>query len=223
MTTTDPEQLRREIERTQRGLSADVDALTEKVTPSRIMHRRVDRVRGRLTNLKDTIMGTASDTTDRMGSTASSVADTASSAASTAADSVSSAASSAGEWVSDAPRAVRRQTQGNPLAAGLIAFGLGWLTASLLPPSQREQEIADQAKELAQEHVQPMVGEMAGQLKDNLREPAVQAVESIKSTAQDAGSTVADETRSAAEDVKGHAQHATGNVKEQGNSSARTS
>jgi ElaB/YqjD/DUF883 family membrane-anchored ribosome-binding protein len=222
MTSSDPEQLRREIERTQRGLSADVNALTEKVTPSRIVHRRVNRVRGSLTNLKDTIMGTASDTTDRVGSTASSVADTASSTASTVADTVSSAASSAGEWVGDAPRAIRRQTQGNPLAAGLIAFGLGW-TASLLPPSKREQEIADQAKDLAQEHLQPVVGDVAGQLKDNLREPAEQAVESIKSTAQDAGSTVADETRSAAEDLKDHAQHATERVKEQANSSSRSS
>jgi ElaB/YqjD/DUF883 family membrane-anchored ribosome-binding protein len=189
--TTNPDQLRREIEQTQRGLSADVDALTEKVTPSRIVQRRADRARRTLTTMKDSIMGTASDATDRMGSTASTVADNA-----------SSATSSAGRAIGDAPQTIRRQTQGNPLAAGLIAFGLGWLTASLLPPSKREQEMADRAKDLAQEHVQPAVGELAEQLKDNLREPAEQAVESVKSTAQDAGSTVADETRSAAQDIK---------------------
>jgi ElaB/YqjD/DUF883 family membrane-anchored ribosome-binding protein len=189
--TTNPDQLRREIEQTQRGLSADVNALTEKVTPSRIVHRRAERARRTLTTMKDSIMGTASDATNRMGSTASTVADNA-----------SSATSSAGRAIGDAPQTIRRQTQGNPLAAGLIAFGLGWLTASLLPPSKREQEMADRAKDLAQEHVQPAVGEMAEQLKDNLREPAEQAVESVKSTARDAGSTVADETRSAAQDIK---------------------
>ena len=41
----DPDQIRREIERTQAHLSSDVDALTEKVTPSRIVARRVDRAR----------------------------------------------------------------------------------------------------------------------------------------------------------------------------------
>jgi ElaB/YqjD/DUF883 family membrane-anchored ribosome-binding protein len=189
--TSDPELLRREIELTQRGLSADVNALTEKVTPSRIVQRRVGRARRALTTMTDTIMGTASDTTDRMGSTASSVAGNVSSTASTVA--------------------------GNPLAAGLIAFGFGWLTASLLPPSKREQDIADQAKDLAYEHVQPVVGEMAEQLKDNLREPAEHAVESVTSTAKDAGSTVADETRSAAEDVERQAREATGKVREQVN------
>lgn len=203
MTTTNPDQLRREIEETQRGLSSDVNALTEKVTPSRIVQRRVGRARRAITGMKTAVMGTASDTTsaasDRMGTAASSVADTMSSAA---------------ETVSDAPAAVRRGTQGNPLAAGLIVFGLGWLTASLLPPSKREQEIADQAKNLAQEHIVPVAGDLADQLKDNLQQPAEQAVESIKSTARDAGSTVAEETRSATGDITGQIHDAKDRVKD---------
>jgi hypothetical protein len=193
--TTTPDQIRREIEQTQRGLSADVDALTEKVTPRRIMARRMSKARRAFVSMRDTVMGTTSDTvgtaSDRMSSAAGTVADT-----------TSSAASSAAQTLTDAPQAIRRQTEGNPLAAGLIAFGLGWLTASLLPPSQREQELADQAKELAREHVQPAVTEAAGQVRDNLQEPAKQAVESVKSTAQDAGSTVADQARDAKENVK---------------------
>ena len=43
----DPDQIRRDIDRTQAHLSSDVDALTEKVTPSRIVERRVGRPRGR--------------------------------------------------------------------------------------------------------------------------------------------------------------------------------
>ena len=43
MTTASlPEEIRREIERTQANLSQDVDALTERVTPSKIVERRVD-------------------------------------------------------------------------------------------------------------------------------------------------------------------------------------
>jgi methyl-accepting chemotaxis protein len=212
MTTTNPDQLRREIEETQRGLSTDVNALTEKVTPSRIVQRRVGRARRAITGMKTAIMGTVSDTTSaasgRMGTAASSVADTVTSAA---------------ETVGDAPAAARRGTQGNPLAAGLIAFGLGWLTASLLPPSKREQKIADQTKDLAQEHIVPVAGDLAEQLKDNLQQPAEQAVESIKSTAQDAGSTVADETRSATEDITGQVHDAKDRVTEQATSSGQPS
>jgi hypothetical protein len=203
MTTTNPDQLRREIEETQRGLSSDVNALTEKVTPSRIVQRRVGRARRAITGMKTAVMGTTSDTTsaasDRMGTAASAVADTMSSAA---------------ETVSDAPAAVRRGTQGNPLAAGLIVFGLGWLTASLLPPSKREQKVADQTKNLAQEHIVPVAGDMAEQLKDNLQQPAERAVESIKSTAQDAGSTVAEEARSATGDITGQIHDAKDRVKD---------
>jgi ElaB/YqjD/DUF883 family membrane-anchored ribosome-binding protein len=216
VTTTNPDQLRREIEETQRELSSDVNALTEKVTPSRIVQRRVGRARRALTGMTTAIMGTASDNTsavsDRMGTAASSVADT-----------MTSAASSAAETVGDAPAAVRRGTQGNPLAAGLIVFGLGWLTASLLPPSKREREIADQAKDLAQEHIVPVAGDLADQLRDNLQQSAEQAVESIKSTAQGAGSTVADETRSATGDITGQVHDARDRVEDRATSSGQPS
>jgi ElaB/YqjD/DUF883 family membrane-anchored ribosome-binding protein len=215
MTTSNPEQLRRDIERTQVGLSADVDALTEKVTPSRIVNRRVNRVRRTFGSMRDTVMGSASDAGDRMGSAVSTAANTVSSAA-------SSAGELAGELAGDAPRKVREQAQGNPLAAGLVAFGLGWLAASLLPASKPEQDLAGQAKDLAQERLQPAATEMAGELKDNLREPAEQAIESIRSTARDAGSTVAEEARSATEDVTTRARDAADAVQNQ-TSSTRSS
>jgi hypothetical protein len=194
------DQLRREIEHTQRGLSADVNALTEKVTPSRIVHRRMGRARRAMTNAKDKIMGTTSTRTTEVG------------------DRMSTAASSAAETVAEAPRAIRQGTEGNPLAAGLIAFGAGWLAASLLPPTEREQQLADQAVDVAREYGQPVAdqaGEMARQFKEDMREPAQQAVESVKSTAEDAGSTVASETRSAAQDVSGQTRQGTENVKAQ--------
>ena len=133
--TTEPEQLRREIEQTQRGLSADVNALTDKVTPRRIVQRRMDHTRRAIANLRDKVMGTTSNGTEA-------VADTASSAAQT---------------VGELPQTVRRGTEGNPLAAGLIAFGFGWLTASLLPASKREQKLAE-----------PVVGEVAERMKDKV-------------------------------------------------------
>ena len=134
-------------------------------------------------------------------------------AASTAAGAVQDAASTAAGAVQQAPQAIRRQARGNPLAAGIIAFGAGWLISSLLPASRQEQELADQAKQVAQEKVQPVLSQVASDVGDNLREPAQQAVESVRSTAQEAGQTVADEGRSAAQGVQGRAQDAAGTVR----------
>jgi gas vesicle protein len=241
-TASDPEEIRREIERTQAALSQDVDALTEKVTPGKIVERRVDRARDAATRLKEKVMGSndpyssghvgsaASNTLDRVSgtasSTASSVQGAASSAAGTVQDTASSAAgavqdaaSSAASAVQEAPQALRRQARGNPLAAGLIAFGAGWLVSSLLPASRREQELADQAKQVAQENLAPLAQQVAGEVKENLREPAQQAVESVKSTAQDAKDTVADEGRSAAQGVADRSKDAAGNVRSNAGSS----
>jgi hypothetical protein len=231
-TSSDPEQIRRDIERTQAALSQDVDALAEKVTPGKIVERRVDRARDAATRLKEKVMGSdpygnqhaaggyvgdvrsaASTATDRVSGTASSAASSVQGAASSAAGTVQDAASSAAGAVQEAPAAIRRQTRGNPLAAGIIAFGAGWLVSSLLPASRREQELADQAKQVAQEKVQPVAQQVAAEVKENLREPAQQAAESVRSTAQDAKDTVTDEGRSAAQDVQGRTQDAAGNVR----------
>lgn len=238
-TSSDPEQIRREIERTQAALSQDVDALTEKVTPSKIVERRVDRAKDAVTRVKEKVMGTtdsgygsggggvpgaaaqatdrvsgvASQAADRVSGTASAAASQVQDAASTAVGAVQDAAANAAGAVQQAPQALKRQARGNPLAAGLIAFGAGWLVSSLLPSSRREQELADQAKQVAQEKVQPIVSQVAGEVGDNLRGPAQQAVESVRSTAVDAKDTVVEEGRSAKGDVQGRAQDAAGNVR----------
>ena len=215
MTTTsdDPEQIRREIERTQAALSQDVDALTDKVTPGKIVERRVDRARDAATRLKETVMGSTQEYGHHAAGGVQSAASSVQDAAASAAGTVQDAASTAAGAVQQAPQAIRRQTRGNPLAAGLIAFGAGWLVSSLLPATRREQELADQAKQVAQEKVQPVVSQVASEVGDNLREPAQQAVQSVKATAQDAKDTVADEGRSAAQDVQGRAQDAAGSVR----------
>jgi hypothetical protein len=212
----DPDQIRREIERTQANLSTDVDALTEKVTPSRIVERRLDRAKDTATRLKDKVMGSDDYGPTGTHGIAGSVADTASSTASSISDTASGAASTAASAIQEAPQAVRRQTRGNPLAAGLIAFGAGWLISSLLPASRREQELAEQAKDKATELGQPLADaakQAATEMKDNLQEPAQQAVASVQSTATDAGRTVADEGRYAAQDVRASTQDAAGTVR----------
>jgi hypothetical protein len=226
-TADDPDQIRRDIERTQRDLSGDVDALTEKVTPRRVVERRVDRVRGRIAGLRDTVMGsgpspspaerartTAGTATDRAGAAGSAISD----AASTAGGAVSDAASTTVGTIQEAPDTVRRQTRGNPLAAGLIAFGAGWLVSSLLPASRREQELAAQAKGAVTDVAQPIaqrVGDAAKEVGDNLRGPAEDAARSVRESASSATAHVTEEGRQAAGQVQGRAQDAGDTVRRQ--------
>jgi hypothetical protein len=209
MTSSDPDVIRRQIEDTRRELSYDVDALNEKVNPTRVVDRRVSSAKGKVRGMKDKVMGTASDTTSNAQGMASDVAGSAQDMASTAASSVQGAASSAASAVQQAPDMVMRQAQGNPLAAGLIAFGVGWLVSSLVPVSDKETQLAQQAESALREHKDALLepAKQAGQhMADELKPAAQQAVEEVKSTAQDAASTVKDQGQSAVQDVQGQAQ-----------------
>ncbi|MGZ4506080.1 MAG: DUF3618 domain-containing protein [Blastococcus sp.] len=211
MTSSDPDVIRRQIEDTRRELSYDVDALNEKVNPARVVDRRVTAAKGRVTRVKDTVMGSAQDTTS-----------SAHGMASNAAGSVQDAAATAAGAVQQAPEAITRQAQGNPLAAGLIAFGVGWLVSSLLPASQAEKQLAQQAESAVREHKDALLEpakQAAQEMGDQLKPAAQQAMESVKATAQDAASTVAEEGKSAAADVQGQAQHSKETVQSQATSS----
>jgi len=180
-TSTDPEVLRTQIEQTRRGLGADVDALADKVTPGKIMQRQTSKVRGAFSSAKDRIMGTASDAGDSLGG----VADGASGVAHNAV----------------------AQAKGNPLAVGLIAFGVGWLASSLLPASTAEKKIAANVKEAA-EPLAHEVADAAKQVGENLKQPASEAADAVKGTATDAAANVKSETASSAGDVRDQAKQA---------------
>jgi hypothetical protein len=215
MTSSDPDVIRRQIEDTRRELSYDVDALNEKVNPARVVDRRVSAAKGRMTNLKERVMGSAHDTTSSAQGMASNAAGSVQNAASSAAGTVQDAASSAAEAVQQAPDTIVRQTQGNPLAAGLIAFGVGWLVSSLLPASEKERQLAQQAESAVRENKEALLEpakQAAQEIGDQLKPAAQDAVESVKATAQDAASTVKEEGKSAAADVQGQAQQSKGAV-----------
>jgi cell division septum initiation protein DivIVA len=219
--STDPDQIRSEIDQTQRELSADVDALTEKLSPQRMVERRVRRSRTAMTNMKDRIMGSTSDAYQTAGSAASGVGGSVGARASAARDTVAGTASSAVDTVRSAPDTARRSTQGNPLAAGLIAFGAGWLLSALLPASEPEQQVASQVKDFAVEQGRPVaeqLGQAGQQAAQELKESAQQRAETVKETATDAASTVTGEAQSAASDVSGQAQQSAGRVREKGRS-----
>ena len=221
MTSSDPDVIRRQIEDTRRELSYDVDALNEKVNPARVVDRRVSAAKGRITNIKEKVMGSAHDTSSSAQGMASNAAGSVQNTASNVAGSVQDAASTAVGAVQQAPDTIVRQAQGNPLAAGMIAFGVGWLVSSLLPASEKEKQLAQQAESAVREHKDALIEpakQAAQEIGEQLKPAAQDAVESVKSTAQDAAATVKDEGQSAVQDVQGQAEQSKQRVQSQSGS-----
>ena len=205
-----PEELRRDIERSRANLGETLEAIGDRVSPGRIVERRTQRVRGRFRSMKDAVMGTAHGTYEAAGDRAASLAGTAHSTAQGALD----VAGTAVEQAREAPQAVRRQTQGNPLAAGLVAFGAGLLVATLFPTTEAEQQlsqsITDQLeplKEQAQQAVQ--------ELKEGVSDAASEATSQVKDQAVHAAEAVKDQTRTATEEVKSQTQTSAEDVRDQ--------
>ena len=97
-------------------------------------------VRGTLTDMKERVMGSAESATSTVTSEGSSVAGSVRDAASDVASSVGDAASGAADAVRGAPDVVKKQTEGNPMAVGLIAFGLGALGHDPAEHANREED-----------------------------------------------------------------------------------
>ena len=218
-TSNDPDEIRADIERTRAALSDDVDDLAESVKPKNVAERQVGKVKEAASNIKDRVMGSEDD--DYSGSAVGTVGDKASSAkdavadkAYAAKDTVSDKASEAGEAVRQAPRRMKRKAQGNPLAAGMIAFGLGMLVSSLIPSTEKEREAVSQLQENL-EPVKEKTSEVARDIGEGLKPAAQDAAESVKTTAQEGVENVKQEGQSAAADVKDQAQASKETVQQQ--------
>jgi ElaB/YqjD/DUF883 family membrane-anchored ribosome-binding protein len=209
--STDPDEIRRNIESTRHELGSDMDALTNRVNPKRMASERVDRARGAMGSIRERVMGTAA----HAGESGSAAASSAAHQVSEAGHQVSEAGHSVREKAGSAGRRQIERTQGSPLAAGMIAFGLGVLVSSLLPPSPSERQAAGRVRGKVAEHSGEIKEQLAGaahQAQDNLRQPAQQAVESVRSRATQGASAVQEQGRSAAQDVRGQAGAARENV-----------
>jgi len=104
------------------------------------------------------------------------------------------------------------KAKGNPLAIGLIAFGAGWLVSSLIPTSDKEEQLAGDLKDKAG----PLVEDVKEQAKDvgsQLGDAAKEHAQDLGGTAKDAAQTVKDEAQGAASDVRDHAQGAADDVR----------
>jgi len=173
-------------------------------------------VAGTTSSAKDTVTGAASSAKDSVTGAAQGAVSTVSDAASGAASSVSGAASSVGDAASGAVVQVRQQAEGNPLAAGVVAFGVGWLVSSLLPASQAEQRAARRAVETAKDQgVVDQAKQVAQDVGSHMQEQAQQAAQQVNDKAKDATETVKQEAQSATQDVKQTATGAAQDVRDE--------
>jgi gas vesicle protein len=205
-----PEELRKDIERTRANLGETLEAIGDRVSPGRMVERRTQRVRSRLSSMKVAVMGSAHDASGAVSDRAAGVAGTAQSTAQGALE----AAGTKVEQMREAPQAVRRQTQGNPLAAGIVAFGAGLLLATLLPPTEAEQELSqsltdqlEPLKDQAQQAVQ--------ELKEGVSGAASEATTQVKDQAVQSAEAVKDQTRAATEEVTSQAQSSASTVRDE--------
>jgi hypothetical protein len=214
----EPDEVRREIAETRGELAQDVDALNEKVNPARIVGRRTERTRNAAVRLRKRVMGTASGASsamrDRMSATGTQVGETTSTARDRVSETASDAAERTVQTAREMPTMVRERTEGNPLAAGVIAFGAGWLVSSLLPPTQAEKGAVAAALERA-EPVRSEAREAAQDLREHMQEPAREAMTSVKDRTMEAKDTVRQETGSAASDVRDETRSAAKDVREE--------
>jgi len=181
-----PEELKQDIESTRADLGETLDAIGDRVSPGRVIERRKNRTRQRLAELRERVMGAASDTVETAKDRLAATADT----------------------VREVPQAGRQQTQGRPLVAGALAFGLGFLVAAVLPRTEAEERAAAQLAE----KVEPLKQELtaAGQdVAEQLKEPAQQAATQLKESAVSAAHEVADQARDGVDQTASAGRQAT--------------
>jgi ElaB/YqjD/DUF883 family membrane-anchored ribosome-binding protein len=189
-----------DIEATRADLSRNIDELSDKVSPQRVVERRKEAAKNSLASVRDKVMGSANDAKSRVGSTGSGAGGSAAGAASSVKDSAQSAVGT-----------LESTTVGHPLTAGVVAFGAGMLISALLPASDREAEAARRVLDAAKEQGQPLLDEarsVGQEIGKDLGDSASQAAQKVRSQAQDAVENVKQEGQASADEVKGQATNA---------------
>jgi Protein of unknown function (DUF3618) len=178
---TTPEDLKNNIERTRGELSADVDALADRVSPASIARRRADSVRGTAQSARDRVMGSVSS----------------------ASESASSAPSAVSEKAQGNPLATGLIAFGvGLLASSLLPSTQAERQIGTAVKDNAVEPVKDFAQDQAQEAQQalrPVAEDHVAQVKQS----ATEAAQSTADHARSAGSDVADQARSSADAVKG--------------------
>lgn len=187
-------EVRADIEDTRRDMSVTIDAIADRTSPSRVISRRRQAMADGWRSVRERVMGRADDVYGSAGDSAHGLADTARGQAGSLAD-----------QARQAPEKVVQQTQGNPVAAGLIAFGGGMLLASLVRSSEAEQRMAGTLREQTQP-LQDEIKQAGQQVAEDLKSSAQESAEQVKQRASEAAGTVQEDVRGSAQELKEQAR-----------------
>jgi len=176
----EPAELRADIERRRDDLGDTIDAIGDRVSPGRIIERRRNRMADNVRSLRERVMGSMSDGSQKVEGAAGSVRDHLS------------------------PDAVKQQTAGSPLGAGLVAFGLVFLVAVAIPPSEPEVDAAQKAQQRLEPAKEALM-ESGRNVAADVKEEAAGRAQVVKEHASDAASTVADSAKDQAAATKDQA------------------
>lgn len=205
----DPARIRDEIRMTRGRMDETLYELEDRVAPSRVAERTKAKARSRWNDVKGSIMGSADDLTPS-GSSPSGSGSSGSSRG------MGDVASDAADQARQAPQRAKQKTRGNPLAAGMIAFGVGALAAALLPDSDQETKLVEDAADRVD--LQAARGEVE-QVVQDVREPvqqrAQEGVDDLKGTAQGHAQDLKDEAATSGQRVQSDAQDASQQVTQQ--------
>jgi hypothetical protein len=183
-------EVRSEVEDPRQDTSETIDAVADHTTAGADHQTPPRPMSDGWRSVRQRVMGRAQET-------AGGASDTAHGLAGSARDTSGSVV----EGARQAPDTILEQTQGNPIAAGLVAFGGGLLVASLLPPSEAEQQVAGRVLEKAQP-VRDEFQRAEQEVADDLRSTAQQGAEQVKQRASEAAGIVQEDVRSSAGSVK---------------------
>lgn len=191
---SNPDQIENDLATTRDAVRADMDQLNDAVSPKAVISTQVDKVKHGAAAIKDRLMGAPDSEAAK-----SKVADL----AGTAQDTTSAAAAKLSEAARSAPDTVRARTQGNPLAAGVVAVGVGWLLSSLAPATSAEKHAAQQLESNADSVLDPLA-DSAKTIAGNLQQPAQDAATGVQNAAGDAVSDTIEHAKSATSNVTDH-------------------
>jgi gas vesicle protein len=184
-----------------------LEAIGDRLSPERVVQRRKAALGQGFRRMREAVMGSPDyeePMMARVRGQAQGAASSAGEAAKSAASGATEMARSAAERVQQAPAMVVEQARGNPLAAGLVAFGAGLLFASAFPKTGAEQQLVDTARpqlDAAKEELRGASRELAA----DVREQTKSAAHDVASSGREAASQISDEAKSAAQRVKGEA------------------
>ena len=235
---SDTEALKRDIEHTRDELGTTLEAIGDRVAPKKVVGRVKENVSEKVEDVKDKVSpvrlakrkagdlrrrSSSNGTAERAVPARSRRAIGAGSTASprrSARSAVELTETTDGQGggavarVRSAPSTIKQTAQDNPLATAVVAFGGGFLLASVLPRTEKEQALTERARTRI-EPVKERALEAGRGVAEELKGMAEEGFTEIKQRATDAAAQVKTEALALAEQVKENARTSADTVKEE--------